>query len=134
MIIESPAWRSAHVENRAQGGGNVREAALAEATPHFSRSDFRELGENLTANQSLTARGVIHMATSLLVRELKRYGKSLWGEGKQNDAHSEGRTRVQLTIKIWRTLPSTARSDCPVAGMSTSVDFGSCQIAVAQPE
>ena len=31
---------------------------------------------------------------------------SLWGVGRLNDAGSNGRTCVQLTIKIWRTLPS----------------------------
>jgi hypothetical protein len=34
---------------------------------------------------------------------------SLWGVGRLNDARSNGRTRVQLTIKIWRTLPSEAQ-------------------------
>src|SRR5205809_7105875 len=43
---------------------------------------------------------------------------SLWGVGRLNDAHSKGRTRVQLTIKIWRTLPSKAQSVCPAAGMN----------------
>src|SRR5207247_10356421 len=43
---------------------------------------------------------------------------SLWGVGRLNDAHSKGRTRVQLTIKIWRTLPSKAQSVCPGAGMN----------------
>src|SRR5216117_3552561 len=47
---------------------------------------------------------------------------SLWGVGRLNDARSKGRTRVQLTIKIWRTLPSKARSVCPAAGMILSED------------
>ena len=42
---------------------------------------------------------------------------SLWGVGRPNDARSKGRTRVQLTIKIWPTLLSKARSVCPAAGM-----------------
>src|ERR1041384_6000438 len=45
---------------------------------------------------------------------------SLWGEGRVNDARSNGRTRVQLTIKIWRTLPSEAQSVCPAAGRNLS--------------
>ena len=40
---------------------------------------------------------------------------SLWGVERPNDARSNGRTRVQLTIKIWRTLPSKAQSVCPAA-------------------
>ncbi len=47
---------------------------------------------------------------------------SLWGVGRLNDARSVGRTRVQLTIKIWQTLPSKARSVCPAAGMILSGD------------
>ena len=45
---------------------------------------------------------------------------SLWGVGRLNDAGSNGRTCVQLTIKIWRTLPSEAQSVCPAAGMNLS--------------
>src|SRR6266571_5868630 len=45
---------------------------------------------------------------------------SLWGVGRLNNARSKGRTRVQLTIKIWLTSPSRARSVCPAAGMILS--------------
>ncbi len=45
---------------------------------------------------------------------------SLWRVGWLNDARSKGRTRVQLTIKVWRILPSKARSVCPAAGMNLS--------------
>jgi len=41
----------------------------------------------------------------------------LWGVERLNDARSAGHTRVQLTIKIWRILPSKVRSVCPAAGM-----------------
>src|SRR5437773_543643 len=44
----------------------------------------------------------------------------LWGVESPNGARGNGRTRVQLTIKIWRTLPSKAQSVCPAAGMNLS--------------
>ena len=54
---------------------------------------------------------------------------SLWGVGLLNDACSKGRTRVQLTIKIWLTWLSGARSVCPAAGMSLSAG-----VAERQPQ
>ena len=45
---------------------------------------------------------------------------SLWGVGSLNDARSKGRTRVQLTITIWLSWLSVARSVCPAAGMILS--------------
>src|SRR5262249_7457827 len=45
---------------------------------------------------------------------------SLWGVGRLNDARSGAARVFQLTIKIWWTLPSKARSVCPGAGMNLS--------------
>ena len=54
---------------------------------------------------------------------------SLWRVGSLNYARSKGRTRVQLTIKIWLIWPSGARSVCPAAGMIPSAG-----VAERQPQ
>ena len=107
---------------------------LADIFRRYGEAYLQKFGASLSAAQRRVMKAIQSCRTAALgghVEVCDRCGHqrvwynscfmgsiSLWGVGRLNDAHSKGRTRVQLTIKIWRTLPSKAQSVCPAAGMN----------------